>query len=128
MAPNPGSEGSQSQTHFNRAIPGHHHDEKCTRSKARPAISAYRPIASAEDTPPQTLTRKKFTAGLLALRSSLFAFAFPSLLSGLSGSKQLADYSCGGSPGLMTPARLHAPGSLLNTEEESFLHTVWMRL
>jgi heme/copper-type cytochrome/quinol oxidase subunit 2 len=37
----------------------------------------------------------------------------------MRGSKQLADYSCGGSPGLMTPARLHAPGSLLNTEEDS---------
>jgi len=80
MAPNPGSEGSQSQTHFNRAIPGHHHDEKCTRSKARLTISVYRPIASAEDTPPQTLTRKISTAGLLALRSSLFAFAFPKLI------------------------------------------------
>jgi hypothetical protein len=64
---------------------------------------------SAEDTPPQTLTRKNsrqvsWLSGHDYL-VMIICFGLPEIFSGARGSKQLADYSCGGSPGLMTPVR-----------------------
>ena len=61
----------------------HHDDDRTHLFKSQTCNQLeYKLTAPAEDTPPQTLTRKKSTAGLLALRSRLFAFAFPNPFSG----------------------------------------------
>jgi hypothetical protein len=60
---------------------------------------------SAEDTPPQTLTRKNSRQVSWLSGHDYLLWPSRKIFSGAGGNKQLADYSCGGSPGLMTPVR-----------------------